>query len=139
MIYTQGDPIPTAHPHDAGHDLRAAHDAILTPMRLAVVEVATRVAMPPDVAGFVCPRSGLGLTHNVILAPSPGIIDAGYRGPIKVGLLNLTDQPVTINEGDRIAQLVFVQIATYRLGHVAELPASSDGRDVDGIGSTGAS
>ncbi len=106
-------PLPDyAHPADAGIDLRAAIDATVAPAGgRALVPTGIAIALPPGHGGFVLPRSGNALNHGVTMANSPGLIDAAYRGEIKVIVLN-TDpvKPFVIRRGDRIAQLVVQRV-----------------------------
>src|SRR6266487_4551486 len=130
-------PLPTyAHPGDAGADLVAADDVELGPGERALVPTGLAIALPPGYAGFVHPRSGLAARHGVTLVNAPGTIDAGYRGEIKVTLLN-TDahRPVSFQRGDRIAQLVIQQVPRVVLHEVESLPGSARGDG--GFGSTG--
>src|SRR5215813_13657704 len=113
-----GVPLPSyAHPGDAGADLTAAEDVELGPGERALVRTGIAIALPEGYAGFVHPRSGLAAKHGVTLVNAPGTIDAGYRGEIKVILLN-TDlaETVSLRRGDRIAQLVVqrVENVTFR-------------------------
>jgi len=127
-----------AHPGDAGADLVAAEDALLAAGGgRAAVGTGVAVAVPPGYAGFVLPRSGLALHHGVTCLNAPGLIDAGYRGELRVVLVN-TDphQPYQVRRGDRIAQLVVQPVEAVALVPVAELPPGSRGGD--GFGSTGA-
>ena len=101
----------------------------------ALVETGIAVAIPPGWAGFVLPRSGLALRHGVTVLNAPGLIDAGYRGEIKVLLINHGDTPVILRRGERIAQLVIQRIERVTLTPVAELPPTT--RGTDGFGSTG--
>jgi dUTP pyrophosphatase len=106
-------PLPAyAHAGDAGLDLRAREDGVVAPGggRL-LVPTGISIAIPPGHAGFVLPRSGNALNHGLTVANAPGLIDAAYRGEIKVILLN-TDpvQPFTVHRGDRIAQLVVQRV-----------------------------
>ena len=130
-------PLPAyAHPGDAGADLVAAEDVKLPPGGRAVVSTGVAVAVPEGYAAFVHPRSGLAARHGVTLVNAPGTIDAGYRGEIRVVLVN-TDQtePFVVRRGDRIAQLVVQPVTAVRFVDVAELPASPRGEG--GFGSTG--
>src|SRR6266699_4031200 len=105
-------PLPSyAHPGDAGADLVAAQDVELAPGERALVPTGVAIALPPGYAAFVHPRSGLAARHGVTVVNAPGTVDAGYRGGIKVTLLN-TDraQPVRFGRGDRIAQLVIQRV-----------------------------
>ena len=131
-------PLPTyARASDAGLDLRAAERVVIEPGARAVVPTGLAVAIPPGFAGFVLPRSGLALRHGVTVLNAPGLIDAGYRGEVKVLLVN-HDQAarVTLERGERIAQLVVQAVASVDLIEVEELAASE--RGAGGFGSTGA-
>ena len=125
-----------AHPGDAGVDLRAAEDVTLAPGGRAVIGTGVAVAVPDGFAAFVHPRSGLAARHGITLVNAPGTIDAGYRGEVRVVLLN-TDLvgPFTVRRGDRIAQLVVQPVVQVRFEEVAELPDSP--RGAGGFGSTG--
>lgn len=133
-----GVPRPAyAHAGDAGLDLHAAHDVTLEPGGRALVGTGLAVALPPGCAGFVLPRSGLAWRHGVSLLNTPGLIDAGYRGELKVLLVNHDRAAtVTLRRGERIAQLVLQRVERAELVEVDELPASE--RGAGGFGSTGA-
>lgn len=129
--------LPTrAYEGDAGLDLYAAHAARLEPGERASVGTGIAVAIPPGHAGLVLPRSGLALRHGIALVNAPGLIDEGYRGELRVLLLN-TDAEASfeIVAGDRIAQLVLVAVAGAAVVEVAQLAASA--RDGRGFGSSG--
>jgi dUTP pyrophosphatase len=121
---------------DAGLDLRAAHDAMLEPGARSVIGTGLAVAIPAGFAGFVLPRSGLALSHGVTVLNAPGLVDAGYRGELKVLLVNHGAAPLTVRRGDRIAQLVVQRVERAEPIEVVELPASE--RGAGGFGSTGA-
>ena len=130
-------PLPQrAHPGDAGSDLYAAADLYLEPGQRAMVGTGVCIALPAGYAAFVHPRSGLAARHGVTIVNAPGTVDAGYRGEIKVILLN-TDatQPVSLHRGDRIAQLVVQRVEHVSFREVTALPGSARGED--GFGSTG--
>jgi dUTP pyrophosphatase len=130
-------PVPErAHPGDAGADLFAAADVELAPGQRAVVPTGVAIALPHGYAAFVHPRSGLASRYGVTIVNAPGTVDAGYRGEIRVTLLNTdADTPVRFQRGDRIAQLV-VQRVEYPVFHEVErLPGSARGDG--GFGSTG--
>ena len=132
-----GLPLPAyAHPGDAGADLCAAEDVELPPGGRATVGTGVAVAVPDGHAAFVHPRSGLASRHGITVVNAPGTVDAGYRGEVRVVLLN-TDQrePFTVRRGDRIAQLVVQPVTRVRFLEVAELPATPRGEG--GFGSTG--
>jgi dUTP pyrophosphatase len=132
-----GLPLPAyAHAGDAGADLRAADDVVLPPGGRATVGTGIAVAVPDGYAAFVHPRSGLASRHGITVANAPGTVDAGYRGEVRVVLLN-TDpaEPFTVRRGDRIAQLVVQPVTRVRFVDVAELPATPRGEG--GFGSTG--
>ena len=124
------------HPGDAGVDLVAVEDCDLAPLARATVATGVSVAIPDGYAGLVLPRSGLASRFGVTCANAPGLIDAGYRGEVKVVLVNLdpTDR-YQVRAGDRIAQLLVVEVPTLTFVEVAELPASTRGDG--GFGSTG--
>ena len=132
-----GLPLPAyAHPGDAGADLCAATDVVLPPGRRATVGTGIAVAVPDGYAAFVHPRSGLASRHGITLVNAPGTVDAGYRGEVKVVLLN-TDpaEPFTVRRGDRIAQLVVQPVTRARFLDSDELPPTPRGDG--GFGSTG--
>jgi dUTP pyrophosphatase len=132
-----GLPLPQrAHPGDAGADLFAATDVELAPGQRAVVPTGIAIALPDGYAAFVHPRSGLAARHGVTIVNAPGTVDAGYRGEIRVTLLNTdADHPVRLQRGDRIAQLVVQRVERPVFHEVERLPGSA--RGVDGFGSTG--
>ncbi len=132
-----GLPLPSyAHPGDAGCDLYAAQDVDLGPGERALVPTGLAIALPAGYAAFVHPRSGLAARHGVTIVNAPGTVDAGYRGEIKVTLLNTDHQtPVSFRRGDRIAQLVIQQVTPVRFHEVDQLPGSARGEG--GFGSTG--
>lgn len=125
-----------AHPGDAGLDLYACEDAGLAPGARASVATGIALAVPDGHAGLVLPRSGLAARHGIALVNAPGLIDAGYRGEIKVLLLN-TDRTETygIAAGDRIAQLLVVPFAGIDAHEVPSLDDSA--RGAGGFGSSG--
>jgi dUTP pyrophosphatase len=132
-----GLPVPErAHPGDAGADLYAAADVELAPGQRAVVPTGVAIALPDGYAAFVHPRSGLAARHGVTIVNAPGTVDAGYRGEIKVILLNTdSGRPVRFQRGDRIAQLVVQRVERPVFHEVATLPGSARGEG--GHGSTG--
>ena len=132
-----GLPLPQrSHPGDAGADLFAAVDVELAPGQRAVVPTGVAIALPDGYAAFVHPRSGLAARHGVTIVNAPGTVDAGYRGEIRVTLLNTdADHRVTFRRGDRIAQLVVQRVEFPVFHEVERLPGSA--RGVDGFGSTG--
>jgi dUTP pyrophosphatase len=125
-----------ALPGDAGADLAAAEDVDLAPFQRALVGTGVAVAIPEGYAGFVHPRSGLAHRLGLSMVNAPGTIDAGYRGEIKVNLINLDPTtPIALRRGDRIAQLVVQPVVRARFVPVDELPGSE--RGTGGHGSTG--
>jgi dUTP diphosphatase len=124
-----------AYAGDAGLDLATCERVELRPGERAVVSTGLAVAIPDGYAGFVQPRSGLAARHGVSVVNSPGLVDAGYRGEIKVVLLN-TDprEPFVAEAGERIAQLVVLAVPSVEILEVAELPASE--RGARGFGSS---
>ena len=132
-----GVPMPTyAHPGDAGADLTTTVDVRLEPGERALVPTGIGIALPEGFVALVHPRSGLAARCGVSIVNAPGTVDAGYRGEIKVMLINHDPrEPVVLHRGDRIAQLVFQQVERARFVEVDELPASV--RGAGGHGSTG--
>jgi dUTP pyrophosphatase len=131
-----GVPPRYALPGDAGADLSLAEDVELAPFQRALVGTGVAVAIPEGYAGFVHPRSGLAHRLGLSLVNAPGTIDAGYRGEIKVNLINLDPAaPLLLRRGDRIAQLVVQPVVRARFLPVDELPGSERGEG--GHGSTG--
>jgi dUTP pyrophosphatase len=130
-------PLPSyAHPGDAGADLATTIDVALRPGERAVVPTGVALALPDGFVAFVHPRSGLAARCGVSIVNAPGTIDAGYRGELKVVLVNLDPrEPVRLARGDRIAQLVFQRVERARFVEVAQLPGSDRGDG--GYGSTG--
>jgi dUTP pyrophosphatase len=129
--------LPTrAHDGDAGLDLYASEDTVLAPGERASVPTGIAVQIPPGQAGLVLPRSGLAARHGISVVNAPGLIDAGYRGEIRVLLLN-TDraQPFPVRTGDRIAQLVLVRVELPTPVEVGSLGDSARGEG--GFGSSG--
>jgi len=124
-----------AHPGDAGVDLRARHRLVLEPGDRAAVPTGIALSIPEGFAGLVAPRSGLAARHGIGVVNAPGVVDSGYRGEIRVILVNHGRDPVTIERGDRIAQLVVVPVAVVGFLEVNDLPPSSRGEG--GFGSTG--
>ncbi|MER6177859.1 dUTP diphosphatase [Streptosporangium sp. NPDC001681] len=125
-----------AHPGDAGADLHAAEDVELLPGERAVVGTGLAIALPDGYAAFVHPRSGLAARYGVTLVNAPGTVDAGYRGEIRVTLLNTdTKDTVRLRRGDRIAQLVIQKVERAAFFEVDRLSGSA--RGADGFGSTG--
>ena len=124
-----GLPLPSrAHPGDAGLDLFAAAGVRLEPGQRAVVPTGIAIALPDGYAAFVHPRSGLAARHGVTLVNAPGTVDAGYRGEIRVTLINTDAQhAVSFQRGDRVAQLVIQRVARVVLHEVESLPGSARG------------
>jgi dUTP pyrophosphatase len=125
----------TAYAGDAGLDLSSVERLVLRPGRRSMVGTGLAVAIPPGHAGFVQPRSGLAANHGIAVVNSPGLIDAGYRGELRVVLLNTDpERDFTIEVGDRIAQLVILALPRIELVEVDELPGSE--RAERGFGSS---
>jgi dUTP pyrophosphatase len=129
--------LPTrAYPGDAGLDLYAAEDAVLAPGERMSVGTGIAVEIPEGQAGLVLPRSGLAGRHGISVVNAPGLVDSGYRGEVRVLLLN-TDrrEPFALSAGDRIAQLVLVDVHAPPVVEVADLAVSE--RGAGGFGSSG--
>ncbi|WP_347757268.1 dUTP diphosphatase [Agrococcus sp. ProA11] len=135
-VLMTGSPVPRyAHPGDAGADLHAAEPLTLEPGQRALVATGIAIALPDGFAGFIHPRSGLAAKHGITIVNAPGTVDAGYRGEIKVNLLNTGSEPHRIEVGDRIAQLIVQRVEQVRFIEVERLPGSDRGER--GHGSTG--
>lgn len=125
-----------AHPGDAGADLVSTEALRLEPGQRALVGTGVRIALPEGYVAFVVPRSGLATKHGITIVNSPGTVDAGYRGELKVTLLNTdAEQAYDIAVGDRIAQLIVMPVSRANFIPVDELPDSL--RGAGGFGSTG--
>ena len=125
-----------AHPGDAGADLVSTEAVVLEPGQRATVGTGVSIALPDGFVAFVVPRSGLAMKHGITVVNSPGTVDAGYRGEIRVTLLN-TDatEPYAVESGARIAQLIVMPVTRARFIPVETLPGSH--RGTGGFGSTG--
>lgn len=129
-------PLPGyAHPGDAGLDLHAADTTTLQPGERALVPCGITLAIPEGHVGLVHPRSGLAVDHGLTVLNAPGTIDAGYRGEVKVLLVNHGSEPVEVRHGQRIAQLVIAPVVTVDVREVDRLDATARGQA--GFGSTG--
>ncbi len=125
-----------AHPGDAGADLAAAEAVVLGPGERATVGTGVSIALPDGFVGFVVPRSGLAARHGITIVNSPGTVDAGYRGEIRVTILNTdSSESYSVAVGDRIAQLIVMPVSRARFTPVGSLPGSHRGNS--GFGSTG--
>lgn len=125
-----------ANPGDAGADLYAAQSVELAPGQRALVGTGTAIALPEGTVGLVAPRSGLAAKHGITIVNAPGVIDSGYRGELKVTLLNTdSSEPYLVNAGDRIAQLLVLRIPAVEFIAVPTLPDGERGEA--GFGSTG--
>jgi dUTP pyrophosphatase len=126
-----------AYAGDAGLDLAACERVLLGPGERAMVATGLAVAVPPGYAGYVQPRSGLAAEHGIAIVNSPGLVDSGYRGELRVILLNTDrEHPFEVEPGMRIAQLVVLSVPRVELKVVDELPASERGER--GFGSSAA-
>jgi dUTP pyrophosphatase len=132
-----GLPAPAyEHPGDVGADLRTAVDATVAPGERVLLPTGVAIALPDGFAGFIHPRSGLAVREGLAVVNAPGTIDAGYRGEIKVCVVNLDPRrEVVLHRGDRIAQLIIQRVERARFHEVETLPGSHRGKG--GFGSTG--
>jgi dUTP pyrophosphatase len=132
-----GVPVPSyAHPGDAGADLVTTADVTIAPGERVLVGTGIAVALPEGYVGFVTPRSGLAARLGLGMVNAPGVLDAGYRGEVKLSLVNHDPrEPVALRRGDRVAQLVIQRVERAAFREVDELPASARGEG--GHGSTG--
>ncbi|PJJ55338.1 dUTP diphosphatase [Compostimonas suwonensis] len=136
-VLITGSPVPNySHPGDAGADLCSTEEFVLAPGERRTVGTGVAIALPDGYAAFVVPRSGLASKHGITIVNSPGTVDAGYRGEIRVALLNTdTSMPYSVAVGDRIAQLIVMPVSRARFIEVDTLPGSHRGES--GFGSTG--
>ncbi len=136
VLLGSGEAPAYALPGDAGADLRSAEALSIAPGHRATVGTGVSIALPDGYTAFVVPRSGLAAKRGITIVNSPGTVDAGYRGEIRVTLLN-TDlvEPFDVAIGDRIAQLIVMPVTRAEFVPVDELPASE--RGAGGFGSTG--
>lgn len=131
-------PPARAHSGDAGYDLCAAEEAVLAPGERALVGTGIALALPEGYGGFVLPRSGLASRHGISLVNAPGLIDSGYRGELRVPLINHDrEHTFTVAAGMRVAQLVVMKVEAAAFLAVDSLSGATDGRDGRGFGSSG--
>jgi dUTP pyrophosphatase len=137
-LLRQGARLPErAYEHDAAYDLYAAEAATLAPQTRAVIGTGIALGLPPGLAALTLPRSGLAARHGIALVNAPGLIDPGYRGEIRIILINTdTQQSFQVSPGDRIAQLLFVGLPSVTL---TQAPGDLDetARGTRGFGSSG--
>lgn len=136
MLFVGNSAPEYAHPGDAGADLSSTEAVTLAPGERATVGTGVSIALQNGFVGFVVPRSGLAARHGITIVNSPGTVDAGYRGEIRVTILN-TDRlvPYSVAVGDRIAQLIVMPVSRATFVPVGSLPGSHRGES--GFGSTG--
>lgn len=129
--------LPTyAYEGDAGLDLRSNEDVVLAPFERRLIGTGLAIAIPDGYAGFVQPRSGLALKKGLSMANTPGLVDAHYRGELRVCAINLDDhEPIVISKGERIAQLVIQRVPQVHLREVEQLDETDRGEG--GFGSSG--
>lgn len=124
-----------AHPGDAGMDLFSVEEAVLEPLGRKLVSTGLRVEIPVGYEAQIRPKSGMAVKHGISIVNTPGTIDSGYRGEIKVIMINLGGEPYTVEKGSKIAQMVINPIVTAEIEEVDSLEESS--RSEGGFGSTG--
>jgi dUTP pyrophosphatase len=137
LLHPAAGPPRRAHEHDAGYDLACVEDFTLWPGRRRVIGTGVAIALPPSVAGVVTPRSGLAARHGITIVNAPGLVDPGYRGELRVTLLNTGDTPYAARAGDRIAQLLLVPFVVPEVRVVDALADGRDARGELGFGSSG--
>lgn len=136
VLFLGGTAPAYAHRGDAGADLSAAEAVDLGPGERATIGTGVSIALPDGYVGFVVPRSGLASRHGITIVNSPGTVDAGYRGELRVTLLNTdTSEAYSVVVGDRIAQLIVMPVSRARFIPVGSLPGSDRGES--GFGSSG--
>ncbi len=122
---------------DAAADLPARHETTIEAGQRALIPTGFSIAIPEGAFGLVLPRSGLALNHGITVLNAPGLIDSGYRGEVKVILLNTSTDAYTVSRGDRVAQLLVLPFAGFSLLPSLELPPAPDDRGSQGFGSSG--
>jgi dUTP pyrophosphatase len=137
LLHPAASPPRRAHEHDAGYDLACVEDFTLWPARRRTVGTGVAIALPAGVAGLITPRSGLADRHGVTIVNAPGLVDPGYRGELRVTLLNTGEAPYAARAGDRIAQLVLVPYVAPDVRVVDGLDDGPDARGALGFGSSG--
>jgi dUTP pyrophosphatase len=137
LLHPAAVPPHRAHEHDAGFDLACVEDFTLWPARRRTVGTGVAIALPAGMPGLVTPRSGLAAGHGITVVNAPGIVDPGYRGELRVTLLNTGDTPFAARAGDRIAQLLLVPFVAPDVRVVDALDEGPDARGELGFGSSG--
>jgi len=135
LLHPQARLPQRAHPGDAGADLHSVEEVIIPPGERRDVGTGLALAIPEGYAGFVQPRSGLAFKHGIMVVNSPGLIDAGYRGEVRVSLYNSGREPFAVAVGERIAQLVIQRVEEPAFVAAEELPDTRRGQG--GFGSSG--
>lgn len=136
MQKISGVPTPCyAHKGDSGVDLYAAEESVLKPMERKLIPTGIKLEIPYGYEGQIRPKSGLAINHGISHANAVGTIDSGYRGEIKVPLINLGDKPYRVEMGKKIGQLVFAKVEEAVFEEVKELGKTT--RNENGFGSTG--
>lgn len=135
LLNEYAQPPHRAHEDDAGFDLTTTETLVLGPLERVLAPTGVAVQIQKNRAGMICPRSGLAAREGITVLNAPGIIDSGFTGEIKVSLINLSNEKVTLWKGTRIAQLVIVPLAYVSLKEVKKLDKSDRGSR--GFGSTG--
>lgn len=125
------------HATDAGMDIHCIKDYDIAPGERVIVQTGLAVAMPEDSVLYICPRSGLAANNGLTIVNTPATIDAGFRGELKVIMLNTGSEPIHFDKGDRVAQLELLTCRFPKPVFADELPEPSDGRGATGYGSTG--
>ena len=125
------------HATDAGMDIHCIKDYDIAPGERVIIQTGLAVAMPEDSVLYICPRSGLAANNGLTIVNTPATIDAGFRGELKVIMLNTGTEPVHFDKGDRVAQLELLTCRFPKPVFADELPEPSDGRGATGYGSTG--
>ena len=124
-----------ANEGDAGLDLRAKEPVLIEPGKTGRVGTGLKMAIPEGYFGMVAPRSGLAAKHGITMANTPGIVDSGYRGEVKLPLHNLSNRPYVVEEGERVAQMILVPYISAKCRQVDDLGETE--RGTGGFGSTG--
>ena len=123
------------HDSDAGYDLYSIEDVVLKPNQIYKVKTGISIQIPNNYGGLVLPRSGLSSKHGISLINTPGLIDSGYRGELLIPLINHSSNEYTINQHERVAQLILIETPEVKIEVTSDLDDSD--REAKGFGSTG--
>lgn len=126
-----------ANKNDAGIDLRSLENVVLKPFERKTIRTGITVDLPSNSVGLICPKSGLASKHGISVLNSPGIVDSGYTGEIKIILMNFSNEEYTFKAGDKAAQMLVISLTNYHIVFDNQTISSNKLRDENGFGSSG--